>query len=74
MGKRSAHSKSVESKKNLLLTISKASIDLVYYLTAIRAERDANNNSREYVSPAVTPLPLEMMRTSVFIDAILDRY
>jgi hypothetical protein len=65
---------SVESKKNLLSTISKASIDLIYYLTAIRAERDANNNAREYVSPAIMPLPLAMMRTSVFIDVILDRY
>ena len=41
---------------------------------AIQAERDANNNAREYVSPVAMPLPLAMMHTSVFIDEILDCY
>jgi hypothetical protein len=65
---------SVNAKNELLSMISKAVIQLVASLTTIRAERDSNNNARGEVAPPVMPFPLAQMRTSTFIDTILDKY
>ena len=41
---------------------------------AVQAERDANNNAQGEMAPPVMPRPLATMRTSTFIENILDRY
>ena len=56
----------------VLRGIAKLSIDLVAGLCEIQAESDSNNEIREQGSPAVMPVELELLRTSTFIEEVLD--
>ena len=43
-------------------------------LSNIQAEQDSSNNARGELAPPVMPLPLASIRTSVFIETVLDTY
>ena len=63
---------SEEATQTVFRNIAKFSIDLVAGLCEIQAERDSNNEVRGQVSPPVMPADLVLMRTSTFIEQVLD--
>jgi hypothetical protein len=40
----------------------------------IQAERDSNNNAREFEAPPVMPAELVKIRTGIFIKEVVDQY
>ena len=62
----------VISFRAMLRGIAKFSIDLVVGLCEIQAERNSNNEICEQGSPPVMPGELVLLRTSTFIEEVID--
>jgi hypothetical protein len=59
-------------KQEALLDIAHFSLHLVAGLSEVQAERNSNNEIRELESPPVMPADLVTIRTSKFIEDLLD--